>query len=164
MNNTKQWAKAVMAIIIGVLPIIFSGYVHATWYYILLTVCSLFTLLGIMAVFQLFIYTVLFPHTRNSFVKTLFGLSIVITLTLPYFWIHYHESHPEQLLEYNFEVAEGHVTKITRESDHFDVSYAFEVSGKQYKATKKLKKEPVTSPFYIKYLPSDPEINEPTEH
>lgn len=164
MKNSKQWAKAVMAIIIGVLPVILSGYVHATWYYILLTVCSLFALLGIIAFFQLLIYTVLFPHSRNSFVKTLFGLSIVFTLTIPFAWIYYNESHPERLLKYNFEITEAHISKITRENEHFKVNYEFEISGKHYKSSKTLKKEPVSNPFYIKFLPSNPEINEPTEY
>jgi hypothetical protein len=164
MRNTKQWTKAVMAIIIGIVPISISGYVHATWYYILLTVCSLFAILGITAFFQLLIYTVLFPNLRNSFVKTLFGLSIVLTLAIPFTWIYYNESHPERLLENNYEITEAHISKITRENEHFNVNYEFEVSGKQYKTSTILKKEPVSSTFYIKYLPSNPEINEPAEY
>ncbi len=164
MRNSKQWAKAVMAIIIGILPISLSGYVHATWYYLLLAVCSLFVLLGTIALFQLFIYTVLFPRTRNSFVKTLFGLAIVITLTIPYFWIRFNESNPERLLKYNFEITEAHINQIIPENEHFKINYEFEISGKQYKNSKILKKEPTSAPFYIKYLPSNPEINEPAEY
>lgn len=164
MKNSKQWAKSVMAIIIGALPIVLSGYAHETWYFILLTFCSLFAVLGIIAVFQLFIYTILFPRTRNSFVKTLFGLAIVLSLSIPYFWIKYNESNPEQMLKSNFEITEAHVSQVTPENGNFRVTYEYEVSGKQYMTSKVLKKEPETSSFNLKYLPSNPEINEPAEY
>lgn len=163
MKNGKQWAKALMAIIIGALPLTLAAYTQATWYYTLLTICSLFLVLGIIALFQLFIYTVAFPSTRNAFVKTLFGLSIALSLTIPYFWIQYHESHPEQLLENSYEITDATITKTTPYGSDFLIEYTFSVKSKKYQSSKIVKKEPATSNLYIKYLPSDPIINKPAE-
>lgn len=163
MKNGKQWAKALMAIIIGALPLTLAAYTQATWYYTLLIVCSLFLVLGMIAVFQLFIYTVLFPYRRNVFAKTLFVLSILLSLSIPGYWIYYHESNPELLLNNDYEITDAAITKTVPQGPDFLIEYTFSVKSKSYQSSKKVKKTPATSNIYIKYLPSDPSINKPAE-
>ena len=166
MKNSKQWAKAIMTIIIGVIPISFAGYVHETWYYIFLTLCSLFGILGFISFFHLFIYTVLFPNQRNILVKGIYWLSILISISAPFWWIFYNESNPQRMLQNNYEVVEATLkSSIPNEKEHtFTLSYDFELKGKHYQSKKTVAKEPKTNPFYIKYLPTNPEVNEPVEN
>lgn len=165
MKNAKQWAKAFMAIAIGIIPICFAGYAHATWYFVFLTFCSLFGVLGMIALFQLFIYTILFPYQRNAFVKTLYGISIIIALSIPFLWIAYNEVNPEKLLKNNFEITEASLIKSipTADEKSYNIEYEYTVNGQQYKSTKMVEHLPKSNPFYLKYLPSKPEVNEPAE-
>lgn len=166
MNNGKQWAKAFMAIIIGLVPICLASYANAVWYYVFLTICSLFGVLGIIALFQLFIYTVLFPRVRNFFVKAIFVLSILIAISLPLLWVWHNESNPQNLLKNNYEVTEATLTNSTsnKNGDSTIIEYVFEIKGKKYFSKKTVLKTPKNNPFYIKYLPQEPEINELTEN
>jgi len=161
-NNSKQWAKAFMAIIIGALPLIIANYVHATWYYIFMVFCFLFLVLGAIAVFQLFIYTILFPYSRNSFVKTLYGLSILVAVSIPAFWIWHNESNPEKLLKSNFEIAEGVVQRTYYNSDSTKkyIQYSYKVEDKYYVKDALVSKFPTYKNINIKYLPEKPDISE----
>jgi len=162
MNNSKQWAKAIMAMAIGVIPISIASYSHATWYFVFLLFCSLFGVLGLIALFQLFIYTILFPKKRSFLVKTVFYISVCISISLPIIWILHHETHPYSLLTNNYEITEA--TLIQKEpcknNDSTIIEYAFKIKDKQYFSKKNSLRIPKNNTFYIKYLPENPYINE----
>lgn len=160
-NNSKQWAKGFMAILIGAIPLILAQYTNKTWYYVFMVVCFLFIILGTIAVIQLLLYTIIFPKTRNNFVKTLYGLAILITLSLPYFWIIFNENKKNNLLN-NFEITDGIINKtyFNSDSSKMFVQYYYKVNNKYYIKDVEVKKEPQYNNVNVKYLPSNPDINE----
>lgn len=161
MNNVKQWSKAIIIMILGTLPLVLSPYYQTTWYYIMFAICSIFALLGLIALFQLFIYTFIFPYKRGILSKVIFVFFNLSTLILPYYWISYHESRPYELLKNNFEITEAKVDKNSQQGDSLLIKYHYTIAGISYHSTKNIKNREISDPFYIKYLPSNPEINEP---
>ncbi len=163
MKNGKQWVKSLIIFTIGALPLLLSTYTQANWYYVLISISLFFLVLGIIAMFQLLIYSILFQYQRNLWAKILFGFSIVATLTIPYFWIHYHESNPELLLENNYEIIDGTISNTVPKDGQFEIEYTFKIDSTIFKSSKKVKREPQSKTLNIKYLPSNPSINKPVE-
>ncbi len=161
MNNVKQWSKAIIIMILGTLPLVLSPYYQTTWYYTMFAICSIFALLGLIALFQLIIYTFMFPYKRGILSTVIFVAFILSTLLLPYYWITYHESRPYDLLKTNFEITEARVDKTSQNGDSLSIKYHYNIAGIVYHTTKNIESNEVSDPFYIKYLPSNPEINEP---
>lgn len=163
MKNGKQWAKSLIIVVIGALPLLLSTYTQATWYYVLISISLLFFVLGIISMFQLLVFSVIFPIKRNILSKIVFVLAIITTLTIPYFWINYHESNKELLLENNYEVVDGKILHVLPKNGKFEIEYTFQIGITKYNSVNLVKKEPQSNILSIKYLPSDPNINKPIE-
>ena len=157
--NYKQLAKVIIVIIIGSMPFIFSPFIQAKWYYILLAISSFFFIFGLLALFQLIVNTYFYRNRLRKLPKFVIALFLLASFSLTYFWISYHESRPYDLLKNNYEVAEAQLDEQITLGDSISIGYHYQIEGTLYYSQKKVRF--VSDPFNIKYLPSNPEINEP---